>query len=95
MWLVIGGESGPGARPLHLEWARELIRTAHEARVAVFMKQLGARPFENGAALRLPGRKGDDPEQWPAELQIREYPIARQTHAPALPGGDRSQESQI
>ena len=28
-WIIVGGESGPGARPFHLEHAREIIRAAH------------------------------------------------------------------
>jgi hypothetical protein len=58
-WIIVGGESGPGARPFHLEHAREIVRAclyhcvdcaAEErprlpaVRPAVFVKQLGARP---------------------------------------------------
>jgi protein gp37 len=44
-WVIIGGESGPGARPFHVEWARGLVRQCRAARVAPFVKQLGARPL--------------------------------------------------
>ena len=40
-WLIVGGESGPGARPMSLEWARDLRDQSHEAGVAFFLKQLG------------------------------------------------------
>lgn len=43
-WIIIGGESGPGARPFHLEWARDLVRQCRAAGVAPFVKQLGQRP---------------------------------------------------
>lgn len=45
-WLIIGGESGPGARPFNIEWARNTIRQCRVAGVAPFLKQVGARPFD-------------------------------------------------
>jgi protein gp37 len=54
-WVIVGGESGPGARPFHLEHAREIIDAAAEHSdhmyeggpdgPAVFVKQLGAKPM--------------------------------------------------
>lgn len=38
---IIGGESGPGARPCNVEWIRSLVRQGAEAGVATFVKQLG------------------------------------------------------
>lgn len=46
-WIIIGGESGYKARRL-VEWARALIAQAREHRVAVFVKQMGARAFAGG-----------------------------------------------
>ena len=43
-WIVVGGESGPGARPFDLAWARSTVEQCREAGVACFVKQLGARP---------------------------------------------------
>ncbi len=40
--IIVGGESGPGARPFDLAWARSVIRQCREAGVACFVKQLGA-----------------------------------------------------
>ncbi len=58
-WLIIGGESGPYARPMDPQWVRDLIVKARAAGTAVFVKQMGGlRP---GGAL-------------PAELNVREYP---------------------
>lgn len=45
-WVVVGGESGPGARPCGLEWIRALRDECKQAQVACFIKQLGARPME-------------------------------------------------
>jgi len=40
-WLICGGESGPGARPMHPDWARGLRDQCQEAGVAFFLKQNG------------------------------------------------------
>jgi protein gp37 len=45
-WLIVGGESGFNARPFDLAWARAAIAQCRAARVPVFVKQLGARPFD-------------------------------------------------
>lgn len=44
-WVIVGGESGAGARPFDLAWARSAVKQCQEAGVPVFVKQLGARPF--------------------------------------------------
>ena len=40
-WVVIGGESGKGARPMHPEWAKKIILQCNDADVPVFFKQWG------------------------------------------------------
>lgn len=40
-WVIVGGESGPGARPMHPEWARGLRDQCQVARVPFFFKQWG------------------------------------------------------
>jgi protein gp37 len=50
-WIVVGGESGPGARPFDVAWARSVLqqcreRSREESGVPVFVKQLGARPHD-------------------------------------------------
>ena len=75
-WVIIGGESGPGARPFDLEWARDLVRQCRDggrAEAAVFVKQMGDHPVEHGKRLHL-GRHGADPEQWPPDLRVQEFP---------------------
>jgi protein gp37 len=58
-WLIIGGESGPHARPMDPQWVRDLIVKARASGTAVFVKQMGGlRP---GGAL-------------PDEFNIREWP---------------------
>lgn len=41
-WVIVGGESGNGARPMHPEWARGLRDQCQAAGVAFFFKQWGA-----------------------------------------------------
>jgi protein gp37 len=40
-WVVVGGESGPGARPMHPDWARLLRDQCKDAGVAFLFKQWG------------------------------------------------------
>lgn len=40
-WVIVGGESGPGARPMHPDWARSLRDQCQAAGVAFFFKQWG------------------------------------------------------
>lgn len=41
-WVIVGGESGPGARPMHPAWARLLRDQCADAEVPFFFKQWGA-----------------------------------------------------
>lgn len=53
-WVIVGGESGPGARPMHPQWARDLLDQCQQAGVAFFLKQMGAwRPVGPGEATHL------------------------------------------
>jgi protein gp37 len=40
-WVIVGGESGPGARPLKLEWVVDLRDQCRRAKVPFFFKQWG------------------------------------------------------
>lgn len=40
-WVIVGGESGPGARPMHPDWARSIRDQCAAARVPFFFKQWG------------------------------------------------------
>ena len=42
-WLIVGGESGPKARPIDPEWVRDLRDAAEHLDVAFFFKQWGGR----------------------------------------------------
>ena len=64
-WVIIGGESGPGARPMSPDWARSIRDQCEEAGVALFVKQMGGSRDKRGELFDLP----DD-------LRIREVPHA-------------------
>jgi len=65
-WVIVGGESGPSARPCDVEWVRSIIDQCGRAGIAVFVKQLGS------AGLKSP--HGSDPEEWPHDLRVRDWP---------------------
>ena len=81
-WLVVGGESGPRARPCDVAWLRQAVRQAQAAGVPVFVKQLGAVVEDSGPRdttwagpdAKRQDRKGGDPAEWPADLRVREWP---------------------
>lgn len=81
-WVIQGGESGHGARPFNLQWARDLRDQCEAAGVAYFLKQLGAKPIGDMTgtginrtnAIKLKSRAGSDIEEWPLDLQIQEFP---------------------
>lgn len=62
-WIIVGGESGPGARRFELNWARDLLRYSRAEGVAFFLKQLGGL------------KPGGELEDFPPDLRIREYPV--------------------
>jgi protein gp37 len=51
-WVIAGGESGPGARPMHIDWAREVRDLCARRGIAFFFKQWGGiRPKTGGRDL--------------------------------------------
>jgi protein gp37 len=123
-WIIVGGESGPGARPCDVAWIRSIVEQCASAGVPTFVKQLGAKrgacpecehPDDEHGFHRTEGcqhgdgsdenpicgcrkmrgeidhqlgdpyghhapkdRKGGDPEEWPADLRVREFPRERE-----------------
>jgi protein gp37 len=77
-WLIIGGESGPGARPCSMEWVRSAVRQCRDAGVVPFVKQLGRCPTRGSPVedyrFILKDHKGGDPAEWPEDLRVREFP---------------------
>jgi protein gp37 len=70
-WVIVGGESGPNARPCYVEWVRGIVEQCQAAGVPAFVKQLGAFVLWNG----IQGGYGDRPSNiWPAAT-----PLIKQT----------------
>lgn len=74
--IIVGGESGPGARPLDIRWARDTVRQCKAAGVACFVKQLGAKPYEEVAKVEVANHAVYGPEvtryREPQELRLRD-----------------------
>jgi protein gp37 len=60
---IVGGESGPGARPCRVEWVRSIVEQCRAARVPVFVKQI-----------QIDGRTSKNLDEWPPDLRVREFP---------------------
>ena len=69
-WVICGGESGPGARPMSVDWALDLCSQCEEFGIPFFMKQMGS------AYMRQIGKtgKGEAMTDIPEALRVREYP---------------------
>lgn len=72
-WVVVGGESGRKARPCEMIWILKIVQQCKAAGVPCYVKQMGAnvrytRPGDIRHA------KGGNPEEWPAELRVRQLP---------------------
>jgi len=89
-WVIVGGESGYGARPCDVSWVRSVVAQCKAAGVACFVKQLGSKPTSTsdrishrGDRSRRPcgfyrylnSSKGGDPAEWPSDLHVREWPV--------------------
>lgn len=67
-WVIIGGESGPGARPMANDWAQAIVDQCQAASVSVFVKQLsngGPKPIK-------------DIELFPEGLRVRQWPVVEE-----------------
>lgn len=67
-WVIVGGESGPRARPMDIAWARSIRQQCQEAQVAFFLKQLGGSKRKRGGdEALLDGRHW---REYPAQPEI-------------------------
>lgn len=74
-WVIIGGESGPGAREFRMEWAGNIVSQCKSARVPVFVKQMGDNATWDSERMNNFGPKGKEMSKWPEYLQVREFPV--------------------
>jgi protein gp37 len=79
-WVIVGGESGPGARPFDVGWAEAIVEQCKAQQVPVFLKQLGASPTgsfgDMPVKIRLKSKKGSDESEWPPHLRgLKQFPV--------------------
>lgn len=77
-WVIVGGESGPGARPMHPDWARQIRDACAAAGVAFHFKQAGSWvalkadggqwPEDTPIAIRFRPDGSRGPDGWPMQL---------------------------
>jgi protein gp37 len=65
-WVIVGGESGPKARPFDVAWARSIRDQCQGAGVAYFLKQLGGWLDKRHSLI-----------DFPPDLRLREFPARR------------------
>ena len=74
-WVIVGGESGPRARPFQLDWARDLVAMCETADVPCFVKQMGDAPFSADTRQRYRAHHAADPAEWPLALRVQQFPM--------------------
>lgn len=77
-WVITGGESGHGARHCHTDDIRAIVSQCELADVPCFVKQLGSNAVAAGRdqkqLIAMKHKKGGDPDEWPEDLRVREFP---------------------
>ncbi len=68
--VLLGGETGPGARPMHPDWAISIVQQCRAAGAPVFVKQI-----------HINGKVSKDMSEWPEELRVRELPWLPENHS--------------
>jgi len=83
-WVIAGGESGPGARPMHPDWLRSLMQQCKAAEVPFFFKQWGEYvPFghESGGPVAVHhDGKGHYSAAWEGDFDSRPVKVVRVGH---------------
>ncbi len=89
-WLISGGESGPGARPLHPKWVRDIIADCRRRGIARFHKQWGtyaSNPLLAEEGMTIEEAKRIDPYGKGGALVdgvlVREFPDRKLAHRDA------------
>lgn len=73
-WIIIGGESGRGARMMSVDWVDEVMNYGMRNGVPVFMKQWGS---VLGKVWKLKNKKAEDWDEWPCSVEkykVRQWP---------------------
>lgn len=84
-WVIVGGESGPKARPFDIQWARSTVAQCRDASVACFVKQMGSNPIEfqnivhkaagtKSIRHQFSDSKGGKIEEFEQAVRVRQWP---------------------
>lgn len=74
-WVIVGGESGPKARPMQKDWVESILRQCRKASVPFFFKQWGG-VMKHLTGREFDGRTYDEMPERPAALQrMIELPV--------------------
>lgn len=87
-WCIIGGESGNGSKPkdssvkygyreCKLEWIEDIVVQCQDAKVPIFVKQLGTHLSKN---MGLNDRTGSDINELPSTIMFQEFPKPPRTN---------------
>jgi protein gp37 len=80
-WVIVGGESGPGARPIDLDWARGIRDQCIKSETPFFFKQIGG-VNKKATGRMLDGRTWDEmPKAYQAETAATINPSEKLTKA--------------
>lgn len=71
-WMIIGGESGPDARPMDEGWVDAILDQCEDGGIAAFVKQMGSVWAKENKAKH---KKGGDINEWDENLRVREFPF--------------------
>jgi len=75
-WVIQGGESGPEAKPFHIEWVSDLIQQCRKNQVPYFLKQLGALVHRRDTRISFDDGHAGDWTEWPQKYRVRQFPIS-------------------
>jgi protein gp37 len=73
-WVIVGGESGPGARPMHEEWVKDIRSQCQQANVPFFFKQWGG-VVKSRTGRELDGRTWDEMPESALSPSARRTPL--------------------
>lgn len=83
-WIIVGGESGDNARPFQHDWARKTINACKDSGIDCFVKQMGSMAMEDNQHILYFHEKGGDPEEWPEDLRVQDFPRYYLQEPPAI-----------
>jgi hypothetical protein len=87
-WVIVGGESGHNARPMHPKWARSLRDQCQGAGVAFFFKQWGEFVPDDHYKGSIAGKK---PHFWPGHIRFTSLKVGKHEAGRLLDGVEWSE----